>query len=183
MTSKTLAGRPINGYISRYTIGPMPQKPITQLVTALNAVFKFPEVEAIRWSQNTPYGPTPDESQFIVHRPRVQFRGDCAYPARDLDGFAYWRGEYPAGYMRTHAYPSLIRRDPEKYAGHKPVSVDDVTFTIDGVDRKDIHQAVGKFADRLVSGSFNVKLNELFGDPSTITATREEFAVETYEHD
>lgn len=192
--TNTLLGRPINGDISHYGSNPGEQRPIEELLEKLDAVFAFPEVDAIRWPQFTPYFNDGDACEFSVHDPLLRLVDGDEDAGYNGDGFIDTSGEYPPGYWDTHAeyeYDYVPRTDGwgHKYVarplpeGKVEASWKDRRFYVNGVEREDIKEAFESFSGALQSGAYELKLREVFGDPAEVTATREGFNVEHYDHD
>lgn len=52
--SNTLAGRTVRGGAPCWSIGPLDQRPISELFARLDAVLAFSEIRAVRWTAFTP---------------------------------------------------------------------------------------------------------------------------------
>lgn len=65
--------------------------------------------------------------------------------------------------------------------GEWELSYYESTKSLEGVD--DLRARLKEFNGHLSSGRHYVILNEKFGDPAEVTATKDGFAVEYYEHD
>lgn len=152
-----MCGRPVTGDIPRpYSRSRKEQLPIEEFVARLDKLFAFPEVEAVRWGQNTPSFNDGDPCVFGVGELRVKIAGS------DEEG-----GDYGDGFLDQY---SICRHygtewDWRNNSGHPIAKVLD-----------------GELDYREVS-AFEEALNQAFGDPAEVTATREGFEVEYYERD
>lgn len=188
-----LLGRPILGDIQHYsTKNQVEPRPISELVDALDALLAFPEVESVRWEQYTPYFNDGDVCEFGIGDVYIKFIGQDSGGDRD-DGFSSNGKSYPPGYYDTHydRYAYGRRTDwrtgqvtetkpPE---GKIPGEWKDQAFYVDGVVRPDIEAAFNELNSAVQDEAFEVDLHKHFGDPAQVTATREGFNVEHYEHD
>ncbi|MFE7797020.1 hypothetical protein [Nocardia sp. NPDC057440] len=159
MTDNTIAGRPISGTISHYGSTLREQQPLEELISALDAVFAFPEVGSIQWTQYTPYFNDGDACIFSTNDPRIRVRGVGSEEGDNEDGYlTEWDIVYgnDPKYSKTPKYPQ----------------VSDELLT-----------ALQKLESALESGAHDVKLRQYFGDPAEVTATREGFDVEFYDHE
>ncbi|AXH70508.1 hypothetical protein HOT75_gp121 [Gordonia phage Daredevil] len=190
-TQNTIEGRPIRGQISRYGDTPSEQKPLSELLDKLDALLAFPEVEAIRWRQWTPYFNDGDVCTFSAYGVEVKFVDGDDEAGDSEDGFVDESGEFPAGYFDTHAhrtykgYDSELRRPVyEIPEGFIEVDYDDREYFAGGtVHRADIQSAHAALRKAIECGEHDTKLTEHFGDPAEVVATRDGFDVEYYEHD
>jgi len=155
---KTLAGRPINGEIRYYARSNEEQRPILELVALLDEAFTHPEVKAIRWRAYTPYWN--DGSPCVFHV------SDCGFL---FEGADENDGDHEDGFIE----PSMV--DWYRKEDNDPNYLSAIT--------PKIVMATEKVEDALHSGHYNVELLEYFGDPAQVTATREGFDVEDYEHE
>lgn len=160
--TKTFAGRPIRGDISHYGSTPEAQRPISELIVAIDGVFAFPEVESIKWDQYTPYFNDGDACEFDVREPRFRITG--------VDDEA---GDYEDGYLTGWDIRSGNELGPEKYG--EEVRYPQVSPALAA--------AIGKCTDALSGGAHEVDLRKHFGDPAEVIATRDGFNVEFYDHD
>ncbi|MBM4707887.1 hypothetical protein GS982_01575 [Rhodococcus hoagii] len=203
MTDNTIAGRPINGEISHYSSKEIcEQRPIQEFLDALDALFAFPEVEAVRWEQYTPYFNDGDACEFGIREVRIKFVGGDEEAGEREDGFIESGLDFPPGYFDTHSYGDYkyyaadgTEVDANKRWGMRGVTskhvfpegkaratYTDMKFYVNGEVREDIEKAYGDFARR-VGGAHEIDLRKHFGDPAQVTATREGFDVEFYEHE
>lgn len=161
-TPNTLAGRPINGDIQHYGSSPTEQKPIEEFLAALDAVFAFPEVQSIKWQQYTPYFNDGDACEFSIYEPRVQ-----------VEGVAEDDGDYEDGYITAWDIKWGNVIGPGEH--NKEVRYPQVSA--------ELGAAMQAFSDAAEGGAHEADLRKAFGDPAEVTATREGFDVEYYEHD
>ena len=170
----TLLGRPITGKINYYTENPSEQKPIQEFLDALDQLLSVEHVSAVKWNQYTPYFNDGEACQFSIYEANISldFQTDLSTEMSDADEdfedkfyTEYDFYEYPNGYDRT------------KEDGGK------VFYVINGVDFKSLHHELEKFNSILVSGAHYIDLLKHFGDPAEVTATKEGFSVEFYDHE
>lgn len=195
MTDSTLLGRPITGEISHYSTGSGEQRPIEELLEALDDVLASDAVEAIRWTQYTPYFNDGEACEFSVHEPYIRFVDGDEEAGEREDGFVDSAGDYPPGYWDTHARREYDRVPSEgRWGGFRwvekptpegmlPEDDDDRGFYIGGERNEKLREAFQSFSQLVQCGAFDLKLHEVFGDPAEVTATREGFNVERYDHD
>ena len=188
-----LLGRPITGDVSHYsTKERVEPRPISELLEALDGLLEFPEVEAVRWTQYSPYFNDGDVCEFGVNDPHIKFVGQDEGGDYE-DGFSDDGKSYPPGYWDTHykSYEYGTRRDWRTGqvttltppADKAPHNWSDQEFYVNGVVRPDIEAAFRKFSSELQQSAFEIDLHKHFGDPARVTATREGFEVEDYDHD
>ncbi|AOE43817.1 hypothetical protein SEA_BANTAM_128 [Gordonia phage Bantam] len=159
----TLLGRPIRGDISHYSGKKIvEQKPIEMLLDALDTLFADPYVVSVRWKQYTPYFNDGDPCEFGVNDIGVRF-ADTADDA----------GDYEDGYIDAWS----IRFD-RQYR----VARDGKDSEYPGIS-DELHDAIAALNDAVAGGAHEVDLRKFFGDPAEVTATREGFDVEFYDHD
>lgn len=154
-------GRTINGEVSRYTERKKQADP-QALLDALDALLDTPGVEAVRWNQYTPYFNDGEPCEFNVYDAYVKIAGDEEEA-----------GDYADGYRNSYEL-----WDFENGWGSAKVF-----HNIAGADGKAIHAALEAFEKELQGERHDVVLNEKFGDPAQVTATKAGFDVEFYEHD
>ncbi|WP_074344742.1 hypothetical protein [Mycobacteroides abscessus] len=186
-------GHGITGNIAYYGRRQSEQHDPAELVAALDALFAFPEVVSVRWTQYTPYFNDGDACTFSVHEARTKLV-DTDEDAGDYeDGFISSSGDWPSDYFETHSYGEWFRdpstgRSARVYpAGKSPVDYDDRELFVNGVVRKDIQAAMQAVESAVEGGHHEAILHEKFGDPAEVTVVREgdsyKFDVEHYDHD
>ncbi|WP_280438080.1 hypothetical protein [Nocardia carnea] len=152
---KAVAGRPIRGVVSYNGSPPVEQRPIEELVIALDAVFAFPEVRSIRWDQYTPnFGRAGKISVFTVTN--IGFFISASGTEPDSDN-----GEYLS--------LGAIRRGSQRPA-QKP-------GTRLGVS-EELFMKMAAYRSAMKGRAHDFDLRKNFGDRSTVIATREKFSVE-----
>ncbi|UDL15302.1 hypothetical protein SEA_KUDEFRE_73 [Gordonia phage Kudefre] len=188
--TNTLEGREIRGDISHYGSQGLPeQKPINELLIALDTLLAFPEVEAVRWEQYTPYFNDGDACEFGVREASLKF-ADGLVDLNDphiysRDGFVE-DSMWPPNYWDTHAdkkYNWRTREYDPLPEGKAESNYRDMGLYVDGVERKDIQEALDAFSSALEGGAHELALKKHFGDPAQVTATATGFDVEFYDHD
>lgn len=155
---KTISGRPVTGSIpTRYREKRPEQLSIQKFLEALDKLFAFSEVEAVRWSQYTP--------SFNDGDPCVFTTGEFTVKVFDGDEAA---GENEDGYLTEYC----IDRHFSTYE-------DEYTW------RDDKHHPIAKLLDDELGynaiKAYYDALEDAFGDPAEIVATREGFHVEDYD--
>lgn len=159
----TYIGLPIEGEIAKADRR-VEQWPDELLEEAFVKAFELPELIAVRWRQYTPY--FNDGDPCVFHAYGVGFR------LADTDEEA---GDYEDGYDEPYSIKGL----EYSYVGM-------------GLDRqrevKNPHMATRAAAiwglEKAVEGGHHYdRLLELFGDHAIVTATRDKFAIEFYDHD
>lgn len=178
---KEFGGRPINGEISYYGEDEKPQKPVEELTAALDAVLAFDEVVAVRWRQYTPYFNDGDPCTFSAYGFGVKLVGGAEEAGDYEDGFYNVYPSYPDDYWQTH-----YRWRNE--AGKLPEDVRDARwepYELEGdkLPRLELQKAVLVLNEAIEGGAHYAILRHLFGDPAEVTATREGYNVEHYDHD
>lgn len=154
---KLVAGRPVTGDINTWSRARLPdQLPIEDFVAQLDKLFAYPEVEAVRWHQYTPGFNDGDPCVFSTGEFGVKLTGG------DEDG-----GDYDDGFLSD-------------YYVNEHYSTPDVTY-----DYKNKHPLAAllddEFGYRSKIEAFYHAMEDAFGDPGEITATREGFSVEYYD--
>ncbi|MBB3752418.1 hypothetical protein FHT44_004930 [Mycolicibacterium sp. BK634] len=192
MPDRTLAGRPVRGEHPKYSNHEVPeQRPISEFLAKLDSLFAFPEVEAVRWHQYTPYFNDGEECVFSIREAYVKFFGVDEGGDYE-DGYTDGK-EYPPDYWDTHYhtyhYGRVWDRDlrqtvdkppPEGKLPHEYKARD---FYVNGVLRPEIGEAFKAVKTAVSSGVHEVEFLDVFGDPAQVTATRDGFDVEFYEHE
>lgn len=153
-------GRPVTGDVKHYTTVVSQDDP-AKFIAALDEVLALPNVEAVKWTQYTPYFNDGDACVFGASEVRVRIIDD----ADDV-------GEYEDGY-RT--YYDLYELGPGR--GER------VWFDINGVSSEVYATALRDFENLLSSGRHDAVLSAEFGDPAEVVATTAGFEVEFYDHD
>lgn len=159
--TETITTRPIEGEIPRYTNrSQTAQEGVTEFLAAVDALLAIPGIEAIKWEQYTPYFNDGDACEFgIMGEVRVRFEGD------DEEA-----GDYEDGFHET--WGLTFKND----AGDYPYA------NIEGYELTDETREALKAAD-FNFNRFEDVLQTNFGDPAEVTATKEGFKVEFYDHD
>lgn len=149
----TVAGRPVTG--SKITHGgKLPdQKPIEEFVAWLDLMLGIPEVEAIKWSQYTPYWNDGEVCTFRVGEVYVKLTGDVDDCGDDEDG---WRDSYD---LQNSTVPEALLAAAEG-----------------------AHEVLEEMSYQETKKFYNA-LEDAFGDHAEVVATREGFAIEEYEHE
>jgi len=158
-------GRPINGEISP-TTPPTPQAPEAQFIEALDRLLDVEGVTSVRWEGYTPYFNDGDACEYGVNEASVSLDfGDEEGGEMD-DGFYSEWDLYEFGEGDTWE---------ERYRNR--------THTVNGKDAAHVSKALKEFNKTLTGGQHNELLKRLFGDHAQVTATREGFDVEFYDHE
>lgn len=154
-----ILGRPINGDIPRYTVGPGSQDNPQNLIDAIDHVLDFEGVEAVQWEQFTPGFNDGEPCEFGTGEVTVKLTGfdeDEDYSNGFTSAFGLRYGS-DGGYDRSSE-----------------------TVVINGVDQTPLYRAMEHLGSVLGPNHY-VFLNETFGDPAQVTATKEGFDVEYYD--
>lgn len=186
-------GRPINGKISFYGNKTVKeQHDPAELIAALDALFAFPEVVAVRWTQYTPYFNDGEACTFDVNDARTKLIDTDEEDGEYEDGFIDSSGDWPDDYFETHSHGRWVRgadgRSSLTYPeGKLPVDYDARELLVNGVVRKDIQTAMQAVEEAVAGGHHETILYRKFGDPAEVTVVREgdsyKFDVEHYDHD
>lgn len=176
----TAFGRPVLGEINRYTEGLKEQHDPQLFVDALDILLKY--VEAIQWRQYTPYFNDGEPCTFSIYGFAVAF-GLAEEEGETDEGIYFeagdyeWKDEYSLyEYSDTEKVTEI-----NKYSG-KPYTTSKKVWKY-GDDPEAFGEAVKAFETVLESGHHDAVLCEKFGDPSIVTATKDGFKCEFYEHD
>lgn len=155
---KSVGGRPVTGYIpSGYREQLPDQKPIEDFVAALDTLFAFPEVEAVRWSQYTPSFNDGDPCVFSTGQFYVKLVG------------VEEGGENEDGYFTEYCIDRHFTK------------VDGVEYTWRDNRQHPIAKALDAAFDYNPVKAYLHALEEAFSDPAEIVATRDGFHVEDYD--
>ena len=159
-TPTTIEGRPITGEISKGDGRSAEQWDAPKFLEMLDAVLNVPGVLSVMWRQYTPYFNDGDVCEFSAY------------------GFAVEITDPPAGHE-----PDYERYDNDSDTDHP--YFDTYTFYdyVDGVRTPNhpVFEPLSALGD--ASDHFLTVLYDHFGDHAIVTATRDGFTVETYEHD
>lgn len=165
--SDDVFGRPVRGEITP-TKRAVPQDDPADLITKLDAVLAYDGVQNVRWEGYTPY--------FNDGEPCVYSVGDVSVKFNGVDS----GGDYEDGYFNGWVISHYIARGEDSYT----LSLDTVKTALGaGVIAEDFAKDFGEFTRALASGRHDEFLKRSFGDHARVTATREGFDVEFYEHD
>ncbi|MFC9995775.1 hypothetical protein [Nocardia sp. NPDC127526] len=160
-----LGGRPINGTISRR--GPGAQRPIEELIAAIDAVFAFPEVQKVKWHQYTPGWNDGEPCEFSADEPSFLIEG--VIPTVEPDDYFDEDDEDDDSIRFVSAwdikYGNVL--GPEKYG--EPVKYPHLSA--------ELVTAIDALETAITSTGHQTALQTHFGDPSEITATRDGFNV------
>lgn len=173
-TNRDILGRPITGDVSNYNYHkPVPQKGPEEFLQMFDEFFEqHPECTFIRWAQGTPGFNDGEPCTFDIHETRFGFTepheeiededkdedfGDNSFSSSSLATFQWIGGSYGSGKGYHYIYNKTFNG---------------VLFT---------EELVEQYSNFGVGDEFEDLLNEKFGDPAEITATREGFNVEYYE--
>jgi hypothetical protein len=164
-------------------------------VAEIDKILAVPGVEAIRWTQFTPYFNDGDECSFGVHEIRIKIEGaeleDYDYERDDGFASAYSLFEYNGTYEHPGEYPPYVakgRPGHEEYEaavkdvqakGRLYYSPENKTFVVNGFDTTPIRDAVKAFN----TYEFEHVLETNFGDHAEVTATKDGFSIEFFDHE
>jgi len=166
-----LLDRPINGDRSWYSERSQSEQwDESRFLADLDRLLDTPGVEAVRWTQYTPYFNDGDACVFHTGEVYVKVKG--LYDEKDLededeyyeDESNVWRGNY-----QLYEYAT----EGDWRSEH--------VYNINGVDTSEVAAALDAFANNLEH--YEIVVLKHFGDPAKVTATKLGFDVEFYEHD
>lgn len=156
-------GRKVEGEI--LTAETLPEQADPQeFLDALDRLLDIPEVEAVRWDQYTPYWNDGEPCVFSTGNLLIKIE-----VAEESDEDDY--EEYSDGFRSNYSL------DLGKYS----YSSGSREF-IPNPDREDLALAFNNFAQNLGKKHY-LFLQKSFGDHAEVTATKEGFSIEFYEHE
>lgn len=167
-----LLGRPIEGEVNRFTTPPPPQDEPQKFLDALDAILAVPGVEAVRWQQYTPSFNDGEACEFGVHEASVKIAGDRIDVEDDDTGEDYYESESGNGYRTEYdlyGYDYSTKEYRRKFVD------------LGEYDAEAIFNALDAFERVIQSGRHDTLLNDKFGDPADVIATRDGFTIEYYE--
>lgn len=175
MTAKndTFEGRPIHGDLGYRDFTATEQWDRSRFLEFLDAVLNADNVAAVRWRQWVPSFNDGDPCEFTLGefylKPTKPVTPPDGDPEDDADEDIYdddEDGEYGDGFVDANDLSRVWDNATCKY-----------------VDLPNPHPAAGLLRDlNANSGHFDAVLRESFGDHAIVTATRNGFDVEFYEH-
>jgi hypothetical protein len=154
----TVLGRPVTGEITTYRENRVAQKPGKELLPLLDAILTLENVEAVRWTQYTPYFNDGEACLFGT--------GEVTVKLVDGDDTA---GDEEDGYISTYEMFNDSRLGRYNDPSTVNPGFEDLYSAVQALTREFEH-----FEDFLL---------EAFGDHAQVTATTEGFDVAFYEHD
>ena len=147
-------GKPVEGQVQHYSSEPVEQAHPNVLRDALDSLFELPNVKSVRWEQYTPYFNDGDACEFNIYDAKIL-----------VSGAAEDAGDYEDGYMDTYDF---------KYRA-------DTLGDIDNLE--ELTRRFSLVSAEIAGGQHFIFLKQSFGDPAQVTATREGFSIEFYDHD
>jgi hypothetical protein len=161
-------GRPVTGDITQ-AASATEQAPEDQFLPALDELLAVPGVEAVRWEQYTPYFNDGDPCVFGIGEVRVKVAGH-------EEG-----GDYDDGFLSSYdTYTYERNEDGQIDWGNNPKQI---PLEFAGISANDLKAAIIRAEKKAFNGQHNVLLAREFGDHAQVTATKDGFNVEYYEHD
>lgn len=124
-------------------------------INALDEVLNYPGVIEYKWTQYTPYWNDGEECEFTV---MTDWHAGVKLEFGDEDG-----GEMGDGF---YTWYDINRRSE-----------------LNDVNLSELQTKLTILAGKMGNGSHEAWLKETFGDHATVTATKEGFKVEFYDHD
>lgn len=167
----TFIGLPIEGDKTQSYDRRVEQHDRAELEGALRAVLAFPEVEALRWYQYTPYFNDGDPCVFSVGGAYWKFTGE----AEEEDYSDYGDGFTSGGYGEI--WDRVVGE--HEWEGKHPDRVRKMVSS----PNPELFAAAHAANAAIEAGHHDDYLLELFGDHAIVTATREKIEIEFYEHD
>ncbi len=155
--STNFLGIPVEGDISASHRRSVTQRLADELGPLLFAVLGVDNVEAVRWSQYTPYFNDGDVCEFSANGARVLLSGQDEDTEDDSDYGGNFASEYDLFDSRDYTNHTVV--------GAKPA-----------------YLPVKSLSDALESGAFDNALIEAFGDHATVTVRPTGITVDYYEH-
>lgn len=165
-TKKTILGLPIYGEV-QHDGSNTKQEPWTKFEDALRGALAIPGFVGVRWVQYTPYFNDGEPCYFRV----------------SMHGFKFLDTDEEAGDWED-GYDDMIPGAPNGRWGNHPSTgkygwIPDVVGDR-GTQR---YQAAEAFRSAVEDGHHKVKLQDVFGDHSTVTVTQTKIEVEFYDHE
>jgi len=180
----SITERKIDGQVYMGDQNTTPQITKDQFLFLLDRVLNLPRVKAVVWDQYTPYFNDGDACIFSVREPRIIFEGGVSTDEDDEDDVDLFNGyrEYGTGYSASELWKALPGVGYDYWLpGRAGLDLTKVTFTAnDGQNYQDHYEALKAFAQ---TDSWERVALTNFGDHAEVTATKDGFSVETYEHD
>jgi hypothetical protein len=205
--SELTIDRPIEGDVRRSSTARIQQQGPTEFLEAIDRVLAQDGVLSVHWSQYTPYFNDGDpceftvrevyvrlddrfltdeereelseddwEDEYIEDRPGI-FAEFSLYSYGDVGEmpkrYLTDAGEPTDSYYRTHHNPEYAEWSQKYYADENKV------FTVNGHDTSAIYEAL----KTLNIDQFEDVCRENFGDHANVTATKDGFKTEFYDHD
>lgn len=174
MSDRTIGGIKISGdFNAGHNF--VQQRPETDLVPILSNLLRDPNVVAFGWHQYTPYFNDGDECVFGASSVWVKTVWDTEPDEEDEDEYGYYTEDkydvdYGHGVIGQHDYKEVDGKYQRVYANNDPLVVV-------------VRNNADALSTAVEGGSFDHVLLEKFGNHARITATKEGFEVETYDHD
>lgn len=175
MTENLTINRHIEGDINQRTTARVPQKGVEEFLASLDAVLDVPGVIAVRWNQYTPYFNDGDPCEFSAYLRGVKLEDRFLTEdelANREDGYDV--GDYEDGFVDSYELYQADRRYPYNDPRFR-------TFVRNGQDTTELYAALTAFEKGFPAFENVIQAN--FGDPAEVTATKEGFNVEDYDHD
>jgi len=178
-TENDILGRPITGDISNYSYrAPVPQKGPEEFLQMFDDFFaKHPECTFIRWAQGTPGFNDGEPCTFDIHETRFGFTDPDEERDGDENDDEYVDSDYGDESLTSSSLSTFHWNDAGQgrytnYYNTYDKTFNGVLFTEEIVDQ---YRSFG------VGSEFEDLINQKFGDPAEITATRDGFHVEYYD--
>lgn len=173
MTEKSILGRPITGDVSNYSYRkPVTQKGPEEFLQMFDEFFEqHPECTFIRWAQGTPGFNDGEPCTFDIHETRFGFTDSDEEIDDDEKDEDFGDNSLASGSLAT----LIWSHEPRMYNNYHyeyNKTFNNVLFT---------EEVVEQYKDFRVGDEFEDLVNEKFGDPAEVTATRDGFHVEYYE--
>lgn len=192
-TTENTITRPITGDVQSSRRSNIKQQNAAEFLEALDKVLAFEGVEGIRWEQYTPYFNDGEPCEFSTGEVRIRLTGVDEEDGDYEDGYLtnlYTYGDkfgqrppsrLDASGTPTDSYVYNSKENPEyREWVSKYYSEANHVYPL-GEGTKEVQKAFDQLTGQF--GAFEHVLQDNFGDPAQVTATREGFDVEYYEHD
>ncbi len=183
MTTRSFLGIPVEGEIQGGD-AKVKQRPKEELGPYFEAVLSDPTVEAIRWTQYTPY--FNDGDPCIFSAAGLYVLPDGAKDDTEDDDYEGYGEEESASWVSVdYCYDerqlAWLGKAERTYTGVWPDRVEHMSDYV-GPD-EDRYTRLRALNKAVAGGEFDHALQELFGDHCKVTVTRDKITVDEYSHD
>lgn len=171
MTTSDVFNRPVTGDDIIPVGRNKEQAPEETFLPALDTLLDTPGVEAVRWEQYTPY--FNDGEPCVFGLGEVQVR---------VNGAPEDAGDYEDGWITSYGTHYYVYGKFEDGRSNWQDREGPFALEFPDITADDLKAAINKFEEAFRNGH-EVLLAREFGDHAQVTATKEGFEVEYYEHE